>query len=214
MVPKDATDLTAGKNYLVTNQRAIDTTDTADRELSLVSSTNFWHSDWDTWPLVGCTAEKNGTQHHVSASKLIVAGAKRRGYAYGFLTMPYKYFRSKKSFLINVPLGGYLGLRYGQAGSGTTFAFAVTLSSVKAETIDPAKLDAAGKPTITGTADVSALSGAFGFIFDVLKSQAGKPFKAGIFVGRDVVNSTPTIDYQFNRKTWIAIQLGYDFTDG
>ncbi|MBI3777266.1 MAG: hypothetical protein HY273_17270 [Gammaproteobacteria bacterium] len=204
-IPPD-TALAEDKYYLVSGQKNVDANND-DRELTLVSAENWWH-----WP-PGCAAEIGGTQHQVLASQLIQAGASRRGYAYGFLTMPYKYFPGQKSFLINVPIGGYLGWRYGQAGSGTTLALAVTLGSVKANTVDPTKLDAAGKPTVTGTADVAAFSRAIGIIFDVLKSSKGKAFKAGVFVGRDIVNSDPTIDYRFNRKTWVAIQLGYDFTD-
>jgi hypothetical protein len=197
------TELEHGEYYFVSGQK---TTASNDRELTLVSGEVRWI------PPTGCHAT-GGPQHQVFASQLIEAGASRYGYAYGILTMPYKYFPSEKSFQVNVPIGGYLGYRYGQAGSGTTFALAVTLSSVKANTVDPTKLDAAGKPTVTGTADVTAISGAIGFMFDFLKSPNGSPFKAGVFIGKDIVSSDPNIDYRFNRKTWIAIQLGYDFTN-
>jgi hypothetical protein len=149
----------------------------------------------------------------VLASQMNAVGATRFGYAYGFLTMPYKYFPSEKSFQVNVPIGAYMGWRWGAAGSGQTLAAAVTLSTVKANTVDPNTLDASGKPTVTGTTDVAALSIAAGIMFDVLKSPAGKPFKTGVFVGRDIVNQDPTIDYKFNRKNWIAVQIGYSFTD-
>jgi hypothetical protein len=197
------TSLAPGRDYFVSAQRELPGDD---RDLTLVPGHN------GSFPL-GCKAV-GGPQHRVNASTLVEAGASRHGYAYGFLTMPYKYFPGQKSFQVNVPIGGYLGWRRGQAGSGVTTAFAVTLSSVKANTVDPKTIDpTTNKPAVTGTADVAALAGAFGVVFDVLKSGRGKPFKAGIFIGKDAVSRDPTIDYRFNRKTWIAIQLGYDFTD-
>ena len=203
------TNLEKGKSYFVSGQKNLDD---EDRDLILVSGDYQLLPSSDQWFPSLCHAT-GGPQHQITASKLIEAGASRRGYAYGFLTMPYKYFPSEKSFLVNVPIGGYLGWRYGQAGSGTTAAFALTLSTVKANTVDPKLLDAAGKPTVTGSADVAALSGAFGLMFDILKSPRGKPFKAGVFIGRDVVSKDPTVDYRFNRKNWIAVPIGYDFTD-
>ena len=197
------TQLRPGGLYKVTGQTNVEP---SDRNLTLVDAKTPWYQ-------FGCDAVVGGTQRRLLASTMAESGAVRRGYAYGALTMPYKYFPGEKSFVTSVPIGAYMGWRSGQAGSGLTTAVAITLSSVKANTVDPTKLDAAGKPTITGEADVAALSTAIGVMFDVLKSPAGKPFKAGLFIGRDVVNSDPTVSYRFNRKTWIAIQLGYDFTD-
>ncbi len=209
------TSLKSDTFYLVTGQSNLET----GQELTVVRGElqglgAKWFGDYPLFIIgLGCKPAVDGEQHKVAPAKLIEAGASRRGYAYGFLTMPYKYFPSEKSFLVNVPIGGYFGWRWGQAGSGVTTAIAVTLSSVKANTVDPNTLDAEGKPAVTGTADVAALSGAFGFVFDVLKSPTQKSVKAGFFVGKDYVNDDPTIDYRFNRKTWIAIQLGFDFTD-
>ena len=197
------TSLVPGRDYFVSAQRELPGDD---RDLTLIPGHN------DSFPL-GCKA-LSGPQQRVNASALVEAGATRHGYAYGFLTMPYKYFPGEKSFQVNVPIGGYFGWRRGQAGSGVTTAFAFTLSSVKANTVDPKTTDpATGKPAVTGTTDVAALAGAAGLVFDILKSGRGKPFKAGIFIGKDVVSKDPSVDYRFNRKTWIAIQLGYDFTD-
>lgn len=155
----------------------------------------------------------DSVKHTVSAAALMEAGALRSGYAFGLLTMPYKYYPGEKSFVAGVPIGAYLGWRNGVAGSGSTFAAALTLGQVKADTVDPAQKDANGKPTVIGSADVAALSLALGVMYDLLKSPVGKPFKAGIFVGADVVSRDPTVSYRFNRKPWVAIQLGYDFTD-
>jgi len=197
------TQLQPGALYKVTGQTNVEP---FDRNLTLVEAETPWYR-------VGCRAQAGGEPRHLLASTMSESGAVRSGYAYGVLTMPYKYFPGEKSFVTNVPIGAYMGWRTGQAGTGLTTAVAMTLSSVKANTVDPTRLDAAGKPTVTGEANVAALSTAFGWMFDILKSPAGKPFKAGVFFGRDVVNSDPSVDYRFNRKTWIAIQLGYDFTD-
>ncbi len=197
--------LKAGRHYLVTGQKSADDDD---RELTLVDASP------SAWYRLGCEAVKGGAIYRGRASGLIEAGAVRQGYAYGFLTMPYRYFPGDKSFVTGVPIGGYIGWRAGQAGSGRTVAAAVTLGSVKANTVDPTRFAADGKTKlVTGTSDVAALSFALGMMFDILKSPAGKPFKAGMFVGADIVSNDAAIDYRFNRKPWIAIQLGYDFTD-
>ena len=203
-VPPEGSGLTSSKRYFVSAQKNLEGND---RELTLVDGR------LSLFPTFGCRADGGQRLHTASASALMKGGALRQGYAYGFLTMPYKYFPSSKSFTSTAPIGGYLGWRAGQAGSGFTTAFAMTISSVKANTVDPTKLDANNRPTVTGSADVAALSGAAGVMFDILKSGTGKPFKAGIFIGKDRVSTDPTVEYKFNRKTWIAIQLGYDFTD-
>ena len=165
--------------------------------------------------LIGCTPKKDGLKVQVASSALMDSAAERRGFSFGFLTMPYKYFPKQRSFVVNAPVGGYFGWRNGDFGSGRTYAAAVTLSSVVAEKLDPTATDDNGQPVrkVTGQTNVPALSLAVGMIFDVLKTPRGKPFKAGFFIGQDLVNQDPSFDYRFNRKTWIALQLGYDFTD-
>lgn len=164
------------------------------------------------WPPVGCVAE-SGPQTQVLASTLIGHGASRYGWAYGALVMPYKYYVSSRKHTAGLPLGAYLGWRWGQSGSGLTLAAAFTVSNVTADTVDPGVLDDEGRATVTGTTSVSALSGALGMVFDVTKRPGAKPFKAGLFIGQDRVNTSPTIRYAENGKTWLAIQLGFDFTD-
>ncbi len=205
VVPQ-GTALKSGQNYYVSGQKNLDDDD---RELTLLEGSMRYIA---AWPPLNCRPT-GGSEHKVKASDLIEAGASRQGYTDGLLTMPYKYFPNEKSFVINAPVGGYLGWRDGLAGSGRTVAVALTLSSVSANTVDPNQPDSAGKPTVTGTTTVAALSFAGGMMFDILKSPRGKPFKTGVFFGRDVVSKDPTIDYRFNRKTWVAIQIGYDFTD-
>lgn len=212
------TGLTPGRIYMATDQAEVGNDD---RSLTLIEGEVVLGIDSRKWfpgPACrprGATPGGPAPQLHrgVLASELIASGASRQGYAYGFLTMPYKYYPGEKDFQVNVPIGGYFGWRWGQAGSGSTAAFALTLSTVEADTVDPAAPDGDGRPTRTGTSNVAALSMAVGLMFDVLKSPRGRPFKAGVFVGRDVISRSETISYRFDRKTWVALQLGYEFTD-
>lgn len=214
--PIDEYPLEIGKHYFVTAQ---DNQNKENPQLSLIEA-----GEWEVWdwlmpiqkytPGFGCRPTEAAKRPvRIQASRLSESGATRRGYAYGVLTMPYKYFPSKKSFSVGLPIGGYIGWRVGQPGAGGTFALAMTLSSVKADIVDPKTLDAQNKPVITGSTDVAALSGAAGFVFDVTKNPSGRSFKAGLFVGRDFINSDPSINYRFNKANWIAIQIGFDFTD-
>lgn len=197
--------LKSGEIYAVSRQEV----QGSDKKLSLVKGElSYLPTPW-TW---GCRATE-GPVRTVNASVLERHAARREGWAYGALTMPYKYFPHDNSFVAGLPIGGYLGWRWGALASGSTIAAALTLSQVKADTLDPKTLDSDGKPTKTGTADVAALSLALGYVFDVAKSGAARPFKAGIFIGQDRVNQSATIQYPNNGKTWIAIQFGFDFTD-
>jgi hypothetical protein len=197
------TDLASKDWYQVQAQKNLDS---GDRMLSIADA----HKT-DLWPFV-CMPTRDGSSRDIAASKLIESGAIRTGYTWGALTMPYKYYPRLKKFEVNAPVGGYFGYRTGQAGSGYTFAAALTLSSVKADSVDPNSLDN-GRPKITGSTNVAALSGALGVMFDMAKSPQGKPFKAGFFLGVDFVNQSSTISYPANHKLWMALQLGYDFTD-
>jgi hypothetical protein len=147
------------------------------------------------------------------ARSLTDAGALRMGWVHGVLTMPYKYYPSKKKFEAGVPLGAYLGWRWGQPGAGLTLAAAVTIGSVKANTVDPKTLDADGKPKVTGNTNATALAAALGYVVDITRNEQRNPFKVGVFVGKDFVNTSPNLVYEYNRKTWVALQIGFQFTD-
>jgi hypothetical protein len=203
------TSLAAGVTYAVTKQENIANDD---KRLTLLEADlSYWPSPWH-W---GCRAKSGRTIKPLTAdaSNLATHGARREGWAYGALAMPYKYYPGAKKFIAGLPVGAYLGWRWGASGSGMTVAAALTLSQVKADTLDPKVKDADGKSAVIGEADVSALSAAFGAVFDINKSGAGKPFKAGLFVGQDKVNTSPTIGYPYKGKWWVAVQLGFDFTD-
>lgn len=200
-------DLVADSRYLVTFQ-GDKSGESQDRALTLVEAERKFSFAYCK-PKVGAKVVEG-----VKASDLIRTGAYRTGWAYGLLTMPYKYFPGAKSFVSGAPVGPYLGLRFGSVGAGMTVAAALTIGQVNGDTVNITK-DAGGieTKTKTGSTQLPAISGAVGVIFDISKAQNTKAFKAGFFIGRDRVNNDPTIDYKYNGRGWLAVQLGYDFTD-
>jgi hypothetical protein len=208
--------LAAGTRLFVTDQ---DAQDKASPMLTVVRAVNwgddlggFFQDLVPGWP--GCRATVSNTPATaVSATELTKSGATRRGYAFGALTMPYKYFPGSKKFIEGVPLGAYLGWRVGQPGSALTFAASVTLGSVSADTVTRTGTGASEVVTITGSTQAAALSWAGGLMVDVSRNPASKPFRAGFFVGKDHVNRSDNISYEHNNKTWVAVQIGFDFTD-
>jgi hypothetical protein len=197
--PPAGSGLVANGMYAVTDQ---DPVAGGDKMLTLLPG------EVTLFPTIGCQ-QRSGVKVKQLASDLVNV-SNRYGYTWGLLTMPYKYFPKQKSFISGAPIGAYIGWRAGQASSGFTFAAAATLGSVKADNLGK---DPAGAEIVTGTTEVSALSFALGLVFDAAKEKGAKPFKAGVFVGTDIVNANPSIRYPYNRKTYVAIQLGYDFTD-
>lgn len=139
----------------------------------------------------------------VRASTFIESGAIRTGWTYGVLALPYKYHLDDKSFSSGVSVGPYIGRRIDAWGAGYTVAATMAIG-----TVTGTSTDTAGNTT---SPTLAAFTFAGGVMFDV--SKGSKPFKAGLFVGRDVVGRDSGVMYPHNRKTWIAVQLGYDFTD-
>lgn len=197
--PPSGSGLTPNGMYAVTDQ---DPVAGGDKMLTLLPG------EITLFPTIGCQ-QRSGVKVKQLASDLVNV-SNRYGYTWGLLTMPYKYFPKQKSFISGAPLGGYIGWRAGQASSGFTFAAAATLGSVKADSLGK---DPSGAEIVTGTTEVSALSFALGVVFDAAKEKGAKPFKAGVFIGSDIVNTSTSFRYPYNKKTYIAIQLGYDFTD-
>jgi hypothetical protein len=139
----------------------------------------------------------------VRAAELEEIGAERMGWTYGFLTMPFKYYPKDKELRPGGALGAYLGRRSGVAGSAITFAGAATIGGVQADSAD----DSGSTPTLM------AVSIAMGALFDVSKTPSARPFKIGLFVGKDFVSQNEASSYALNGKPWVAFQIGFDFTD-
>jgi hypothetical protein len=188
----------AGSALRVLSQQSVGAND---RLLSVASiklekPTHRWH----------CTGTLDPVVKTIHASDLIEIGARRTGWAYGALAMPYKYYSHNRSFGSGVSVGPYMGWRRGAPGSAYTWAAAATIGSVKGTV-----RDATG--AIAETPDLQAFSLAVGTMFDVAKSEGAKAFKIGLFVGADWVSAGNIVKYANNRKPWLAFQIGYDFTD-
>jgi hypothetical protein len=203
------------RHWIVTGQ---DNTKVDDPTLMLVPASDWGHSLFQEtaqriMPLVGCTPRTSNVQPvSVSAHVLQEHGAIRRGFVYGLLTTPYKFYRSDKKFEAGVPVGPYLGWRIGQSGFGGALVAAFTLGSVNGETVQADPADAS-KTQVIGKTNLMALSGAVGIVFDVTRNPSKKGIKAGILIGKDWVNEDPGVRYVHNRKSWLAVQIGYDLTD-
>lgn len=208
--------VTGSRHWIVTHQ---DDTNAQDPNLTLIPASDWGPGFvWDVLqrmlPIAGCTPKTTEVQPvSMPASTLGQHGAIRRGFVYGLLTAPYKYFPSDKSFQAGLPVGPYLGWRIGESGVGGTVVAAFTLGAVKANTTKDDPTDSSKPPIVTGQTDLMALSAAVGVIFDITRNPNKSGFKAGILVGKDHVNQSANINYPQNRQTWVAIQLGFDFTD-
>jgi hypothetical protein len=208
--------LPAGTRLFVTDQ---DTQNKDDPTLTVVRAVDWGDGLYryaqnllPGWP--SCRADFSDIPAEtLSASELTKSGATRRGYAFGALTMPYKYFPGSKKFISGLPIGAYMGWRVGQQGSALTFAAAATLGAVTADTLTKTGSGANEVVTLTGSTQAAALSWAAGLMFDVSRNPSGKPMRAGLFAGKDHVNQSDNIRYEHNNKTWVAVQIGFDFTD-
>jgi hypothetical protein len=50
-------------------------------------------------------------------------------------------------------------------------------------------------------------------MYDISKAPGIKPFKIGLFFGQDRVSKDKVVSYRQNGQTWVAFQVGFDFTD-
>jgi hypothetical protein len=185
----------SGGIYAVVAQRAEGSTD----KLLTLAETD----DGGQWK---CASKVGTTLIDLKASDLIAMGADRSGWAYGVLALPYKFHFDDKSFGSGVSIGPYFGRRWGTPGSAYTLAMAATIGSVKGEVRDSAG-------NVTSTPDLQAFSLALGYMYDIAKGSDTRPFKIGFFVGADVVGADNVVKYKHNKKPWLALQIGFDFTD-
>lgn len=197
-------DAASGDHYVVTSQRTSGNDE--DTLLTVVKARK--RGLLGTGQTFTC-GSLGGATKELSANALLDAGARRYGFAFGALALPYKYFHKESAFVTGIPVGLYAGYRWGQIGSAFTLAVGATIGSVKADT-----LDANDKTKVTGSAEVTAIGTTVGFIFDIAKARNTRPFKIGLFYGSDRVSSDQkTIRYAYNKRPWFAFQVGYDFTE-
>lgn len=189
-----------GKDYrlvIVTGQTDID--DGKDRELSVVDA-SFYSKLW-------CLADGGAEVKKIKASDLVDAGASRRGWVYGMMAVPFKYYRSGAgSQTGNLSVGPYAGWRYARNGSGFTLAASAGLASLQGETRDSAN-NIIDRPQLVG------YTVAAGVLWDISKRPGTRPFQLGLVLGEDRVGRSNLSKFAQHGKTWVALQLGYQFTD-
>lgn len=198
--PDGVEDSLAANSYFTVESQAKLAND--DKELVVAPAQPVGFAGLTFWCSTTGAAERR-----VKASTLVNIGAHRYGWAYGVLSLPFKYHSHDKSFTPGTfNIGPYLGRRWGSSGSAITAAVAAAIGSVRGEVRD-------AQGNITSTPDLTAFTLAAGLMLDVSKNPDLKPFKVGLFYGMDRVNASDAIKYAHNRKPWVAFQIGYDFTD-
>ena len=123
----------------------------------------------------------------------IIAG----GWTYGLLAAPYKFHFKDRSFSSATTLGPYFGRETLSGSTTRKLIGSVGITSVPVVTSD-------GKTTTT--TNRTALSFSVGYLFDI-----GKNFEAGFLLGVDTAG--PRSGYQYNGKPWVALDLGYKFSN-
>jgi len=182
---------------LVTSQK--DISEGKDRELKVVDAEFYWKPLW-------CLAKGGAEVRTLKASELVESGAARRGWVFGAMTVPFKYYKEGGSLTGNLSVGPYVGWRYGRNGSGFTLAASAALSAIQGEVRDSA--DAIiDRPQLVG------YTAAVGVLWDILKRPGARPFQLGFVVGQDRVARSNITKFKQNGETWYALQIGYQFTD-
>lgn len=150
----------------------------------------------------GCYPIK-GDPKDIKLEDVIRSGAGRSGWVYGGLVVPFKFYPHSGELAGSATVGPYLGWRMDGPFRTATFVVSGGISTVTAMSKD----DSGESKTVP----LTAWSGAFGLIFEVSKGKT--PFRAGLLVGKDWTDRKSTVRYENNARTWLALQLGFDFTD-
>ncbi len=182
---------------MVTSQK--DISEGKDRELKVVDARFFWKPLW-------CLAKGGAEVKTLKASELVESGAARRGWVFGAMTVPFKYYEEGGSLTGNLSVGPYVGWRYARNGSGFTWAASGALSAIQGEVRDSndAIID---RPQLVG------YTAAVGVLWDISKRPGTRPFQLGFVVGQDRVARSNVTKFKQNGETWYALQIGYQFTD-
>ncbi|MCG7495621.1 hypothetical protein MHO82_01945 [Vibrio sp. Of7-15] len=125
-----------------------------------------------------------------------LGNSKVRGFSYGALIAPYKYYKTRKEYIGSSTLAPFVGYRIdwnhlGIEFNPVLFAGATTIQDIDSE------------------GDSSSLFGfswGGGILFE-LKDE----FNAGIIIGEDKVGRKE--NFKNNGKHWIAFSLGFDFSN-
>lgn len=169
----------------------------------------------DTHPLFRVTSVPEAGAARCKAGKLVTAEdvvfisqnaidstpPDRYGFTYGGLIVPYKLQLSGDRGLSGkASVGGYVGFRQDRSGlTGLALQYVVFLGG--ASIAVPQTVD--GKLV---TQDISGLS----YGVALLGTVKGE-FRIGLVLGADRVNKS--VNYANNGKPWLALSVGYDFTN-
>ncbi|MCF7493908.1 hypothetical protein OW495_21020 [Vibrio sp. 14N.309.X.WAT.E.F5] len=120
-------------------------------------------------------------------------GMHRFGLTYGGLIVPYKYLTSAKEFRGGTSIAPYVGYRFDPSSYGYGMKL---VGFFGATTVD-----------VEGN-DSSSLGVTYGI---GLLGQIKGSFQLGLVFGADQVGESE--NYEFNKKPWVALSLGYDFSN-
>lgn len=194
MAPPDGSEY---RLLMVTSQK--DISDGKDRELKVVDADFFWKPLW-------CLARGGAEVKTIKASELVESGAARRGWVFGAMVVPFKYYKDGGSQTGNLSVGPYAGWRYSRNGSGFTLAVSAALSTLQGEVRD-ATDKIIDRPQLVG------YTAAVGVLWDISKRPGARPFQLGFVMGQDRVGRSNVTKFRQNGETWYALQVGYRFTD-
>lgn len=182
---------------MVTSQK--DISDGKDRELKVVDAKFYLGPLW-------CLTQGGAEVKTIKASDMVESGAARRGWVFGAMTVPFKYYKEGGSQTGNLSVGPYVGWRYARNGSGLTLTASAALSSIQGEVRD-ASDKIIDRPQLVG------YTAAVGILWDIWKRPGARPFQLGFVVGQDRVARSNITKFKQNGETWYALQIGYQFTD-
>jgi hypothetical protein len=123
----------------------------------------------------------------------------RNGYTYGLLTAPYKFFPKDHSFSSSATIGPYAGWEF----TVSDWFSAKAIGSFGLSSVPVTTTNSTGEST---TSNKAALSLSTGVLFDI-----NKQFQLGLLLGAD--SAGPNSGYQYNGKPWLAIDIGYKFSN-
>jgi hypothetical protein len=137
----------------------------------------------------------------LEADDMLITPPDRFGLTYGTLMVPFKYhLKGNKDFTGGTSLGGYLGFRQDRSGwTGLGLQYVGFLGAAMVSV--PQTVD--GQTTSQNMAGVSYGIGVLGTVKDA--------FHMGLVLGADRVNASA--HYKDNGKVWIAVSLGFDFSN-
>lgn len=148
----------------------------------------------------GVNLVKEGDIVLIAPADLKMLPPDRYGLTYGTLLVPYKYHFSGSDFGSGASVGGYLGYRWDRSGVIGIALHPVVF--VGAATI-PVSQVTNGQVKTENMAGISYGIGLLGSVKD--------EFQLGIIIGSDRVNKSA--DYRYNGKAWLAISLGFEFSN-